>query len=317
MSSQKLNRFFYKRARIQQFRGFCSAAQFGIREAARRMNIEPSTVSIQVKALEDDLGVTLFNRSSDNKIVLTEDGIRLYERLIPIIQGLDCVLDDFLTEKKVKHEDIILGGHRTVLYYLIPHCVDMFYKEKGNNATKFILHNVSFEDGLQKLLNEEVDIVLHPYEQVPPRVTVQSVLELHSCILMHKDNPLALKPDHLINFSDLNNQSLIMIDDEKILPYFAKTVKAHNLCPKIEFVNGDWELVRNFVKLNLGVHLYSKLYSIFESFQDKDLALKDVNHLFPSIKVYVVTKAGKFLNDDTRLLINIIRKVTSANNAAN
>ncbi len=75
---------------IRFFRTFVAVARSGsFAAASERVSLTPAAVSLQMRALEDDLGVTLFDRSG--KIVsLSEGG----HRLLPRAEQLLAVYDD-------------------------------------------------------------------------------------------------------------------------------------------------------------------------------------------------------------------------------
>ena len=54
-----------------------TARHMSFQKAAEELNLTPSALSYQVKTLEDQLGVALFERRS-RSIVFTDDGSRLY-----------------------------------------------------------------------------------------------------------------------------------------------------------------------------------------------------------------------------------------------
>ncbi len=59
-----IQQFHYKNNRFQQLRGFCYTVQNGsMSKAAKKMKLSQGAVSLQIKALERDLGVSLFSRS--------------------------------------------------------------------------------------------------------------------------------------------------------------------------------------------------------------------------------------------------------------
>ncbi len=64
----------------------------GFRDAARVNGKSPSWLSQTVRALEDQLGVRLFNRTTRN-VTLTEAGARLLDRLAPAFAEMTSALD--------------------------------------------------------------------------------------------------------------------------------------------------------------------------------------------------------------------------------
>ena len=73
---------------LRLLRTFCVAArQSSFKDAADRLSLTPSAVSHQVKELEEQLGVTLFERRT-RSVVLTPVGRQLLEDLEPALAAL-------------------------------------------------------------------------------------------------------------------------------------------------------------------------------------------------------------------------------------
>ena len=80
------------RASLRGLRTFCVAARYeSFRVAADELFITSSAVSHQIKGLEEELGLQLFDRGT-RELKLTEAGGSLYEELSPLIDKLDAVL---------------------------------------------------------------------------------------------------------------------------------------------------------------------------------------------------------------------------------
>ena len=80
------------RLSLRGLRTFCIAAQYeSFRTAADELFVTASAVSHQIKSLEQDLGLLLFERNS-RSLSLTEIGRSLFEDAQPLIQQLDSVV---------------------------------------------------------------------------------------------------------------------------------------------------------------------------------------------------------------------------------
>jgi LysR family glycine cleavage system transcriptional activator len=83
------------RTSLRGLRTFCVAARYeSFKAAAGELFVTASAVSQQVKGLEEELGLRLFDRSA-RELVLTEDGRALYEALSPLIDQLDDIVAGF------------------------------------------------------------------------------------------------------------------------------------------------------------------------------------------------------------------------------
>ncbi len=76
---------------LRGLRTFCIAARHeSFRTAGELLFITPSAVSHQIKSLEQELGVQLFERSS-RELKLTDVGQSLYEEVDPLIEQLNAI----------------------------------------------------------------------------------------------------------------------------------------------------------------------------------------------------------------------------------
>lgn len=74
-------------------RAFCEAARNGsFKAAANVLSVSPSTISHEIRKLEDWLGTPLFDRSG-RPIALTEEGQRLYQSVVVGFDHLDRAFD--------------------------------------------------------------------------------------------------------------------------------------------------------------------------------------------------------------------------------
>lgn len=84
-----------QKSSLRGLRTFCAAAELGsFRAAAERLFITASAVSHQIRNLEDEFGLKLFDRTP-RAISLTAEGRSLYEEVRPLIENLDDVTARF------------------------------------------------------------------------------------------------------------------------------------------------------------------------------------------------------------------------------
>lgn len=78
---------------LRLLRAFCLAARHSsFKDAADRLALTPSAVSHQVKELEEQLGVSLFERRT-RAVVLTAAGRQLFEELEPALEAVAAAID--------------------------------------------------------------------------------------------------------------------------------------------------------------------------------------------------------------------------------
>lgn len=80
---------------IRGLRSFCFAARtLSFKDAANQLYLTPSAVSHQIKQLEEQLGIELFERQT-RSIRLTAAGKNFYDSVSPLIKALEKTINEF------------------------------------------------------------------------------------------------------------------------------------------------------------------------------------------------------------------------------
>jgi DNA-binding transcriptional LysR family regulator len=91
----------------------------GFSAAGRRLNLSKATVSDQVRALEDALGVRLLNRST-RRISLTEAGRGYYERCMQILQDLEEADEAAGAQQGTPRGQLRIHCHESIAQFVAP-----------------------------------------------------------------------------------------------------------------------------------------------------------------------------------------------------
>ncbi len=93
--------------------------------AAERLHVTQSTLSHQIRQMEDELGVELFDRSA-KKIRMTESGELLRTYLTPALEQIDRGVQALRGEVEALTGTIRLGTTPSFNTRMVPHCVSSF-----------------------------------------------------------------------------------------------------------------------------------------------------------------------------------------------
>lgn len=212
------NRFYYKKNRLQQIRGFCATVQCGcsIRKASMILGIEHSTISLQIKSLEKDLNTELFERSKNNKMTLTKNGDLFYKKAIIHLQGIDSLFEYFNSNiEKYIENNINIACDNLTATYILPRYLSLF-KQKISNFNKININiNITkLEESFKKLINNDIDLALFCYVpsiKVPIEIQEENICIYNNYIISNKNNTKNCKlPNDTFNnnYSIINNSNI-------------------------------------------------------------------------------------------------------------
>ena len=175
-------------------------------KAAEQLHITQPTLSRQMAAFEEDLGITLFIRNG-KKISLTDEGILLKRRALEILNLEERTIEELKGKEEVVEGTITIGcGEFAAVETLAKICKT--YKEKYP-LVQIVLHTAT-ADAVYEMMNKglvDIALFLEPVDMEGLdyiRITDCD----HWCVGMRPDEPLAEK--EFIKKEDLIGKPLIL-----------------------------------------------------------------------------------------------------------
>lgn len=280
--------FYYKKNRLQQLKGFYYTIQTGsVSQAAQKMGLNQSTVTLQIQSLERDLKTQLLDRTR-KKIKANQDGEMFYQMVAYYLNGIDSLYEEFLNKKQHSSDTINIATHNIAISHLLPPYIKKF-QEQYPNIT-FGIKNIAYDEAIKRLHDDEVDFILYPDVIPSSEFFSQICFAYNPVLVMHKDHPLAKKRGE-IELEDITKYNIIRVEKQLIsLPIFEKMFEELKFKTNINFENGNCDMISNFVKAEIGLGLISELCVDKD---DKDLVYKKINKYFPVTEYRLIMKNGK------------------------
>ncbi len=267
------------------------------------------TLQIQIQTLERDLGLKLFTRVK-KRLKPTLEGKEFYEHAINYVQGIDNLFENFQEFTKRKKSDTISIGGNVSICYILPKYIQKF--EKENPQTKFEIKNLVKKDALQRLINDEMDILIYSMtpEILPPELDFIPLIEYQPVLLTNKKHPLVKKKN--VTMKDIKQYKLLRLDPQFITASnFEEIAKRHDLKTKIDFEMANYEIIKKFVKADVGIAVVSGI--CLEDEGDKHLVGRDMSKYFPSLTYGIVIKKGKIPHLLLQKFIDMLQKTKLLN----
>ena len=175
---------------MKQLRAFCHVARIGsITRAAKHLFSSQPAVSQHLQTLEDEFGVTLFERRGP-RISLTAAGRRLYETTMPTVAALDRLPDTFAAQHRgeVSGELELAAGAATAAY-VVPRYLKRFQERYPGGWVN--VRTGTGSERLDWLRAYEVDVVFAAVDAPPPDLSFQFTFSSRHVLITPEDHPLA------------------------------------------------------------------------------------------------------------------------------
>jgi DNA-binding transcriptional LysR family regulator len=292
--------FPYKQNRLQQLRGFCYAAQTSsISRAAKRMFLSQPSVSLQIQALERELSTHLFERRGP-KIRLTSDGRVLLDMVLPLVQAIDSLDEEFAARRKALSTgkvDIAAGG--STILYVLPKFVEQFVRLHPN--IELILHNVTGKAGLELLMAGEVDFAVGPLLETPGDLLFHPILSYDPVLITCLNHPLSqLKK---VTLKQISGYPLILPPKNLSTWRMVEIVFSQNgLSYEVKLEVGGWEVIKKYVELGLGISIVMSICLT----GDEKLERIPVGNYFPKRTYGIVLRRHKQLSAQANSFIELM-----------
>jgi DNA-binding transcriptional LysR family regulator len=298
-------RFYYKDNKLKQLKGFVTVAKYqSIAKAAKELNLTHGAISTQIASLEKQLGCKLFDRTP-KKTELNESGKKFYEMAIAKLQGIDGLYEEFLLQSLYKSENHIkIAGHNFVLsHYLNKYLAQVI--EKYQNDIKFTILNIPLIDATDKVINEEIDIMLYDIDELyHPAIEVKPWISEEFVAISARKYDLFKKKSNKITWEDIQKTDIIRTSSEIVKKAAENFINKDNFSNIVNYINPSYEICKNASLSGLGVTFCPKSY-ISET-ERQIIKVKDVSHLLGFYKANIGFKKNTKMKILTKELIKIL-----------
>jgi DNA-binding transcriptional LysR family regulator len=296
-------RFYYKGNRHKQLRAFVSVVKLGtLTRAAEALYLSQPTISLQLQALERELGASLLERRR-RRINLTDAGEALYELARPLVEGWETLDRDFQAKVKgLQAGRLTIAAGTSTIQYLLPELVRR-YREQ-HPAVQLQLANVTGKDGMAMLRADEADFAVGSMLDVPNDIAWAPVHHYDPMLIMPPDHPLAAKDK--ITLEDISPYGLILPPQRLSTYRLVDLVFQQRQVPyHVAIEVGGWDVIKEYVAMGLGISIVTGI-CITEADSSR-LAVRNMKQYFPQRSYGVVMRKGKFLSAEARAFIDLIR----------
>ena len=154
-------RFSDKRDRLKQLRTFYYAAHLeSVTRAAEFLEITHATVSSRIRALEQEFGARLLDRSGGS-FSRTPAGDVLYGLVAPLMKGIDGLLRNFVEQLKDEPSgELRIGASHCVATSMLPSHLGQF--REIYPGVRLHVRRCATEHGADLLLADEVELLFGP-----------------------------------------------------------------------------------------------------------------------------------------------------------
>jgi DNA-binding transcriptional LysR family regulator len=276
-----------KNLTIRQIRIFiCAVKHMNFSKAAEELHVSAPAVSLQIKEMEEDIGVSLFLREG-RRVELTSAGeyFLLYARRI--ISTLKEA-GDTMERLKGKDARVLKIGLVSTAKYFVPKILAQFKREYPNVQIRIDVRN---RQQLVELLREgDIDIAImgRPPREIDTRV--EAFAQHPHVFIASPHNKLAGKEN--IPPKSLNQFELITREQGSGTRHIMETYLAeHDASPVVTMEMSSNESIKQAVMADLGISFVS-LHTIGLELQNRQITILDV-HDTPIIRTWHVVALTK------------------------
>lgn len=291
---------------LRQLRYFISVADFcSFTRAAEHERIAQPSLSQQIRKLEDELGVRLFDRLG-RRIRLTDFGERFRDRARRILAEVDGVrseVDEFLG---LRRGSVSVGAIPTVAPYLLPPALARFRQicpQVEVHVKEDLTHSL-----LEQLTSGRLDLGILSLPVRHPALVTLPLLEEPMSLAVPRSHPL-WKRRRKVTLRELANEPFLLLREghcfrEDVL----RTCNRLRVTPNVVFEAGQLETLIAMVGTGVGVTLLPRMARAAARLQR--IGLVEFSPPHPVRTIGLVRARGKFTSPAAEAFMRTLEEVS-------
>ena len=286
---------------IKQMKYFVEVVKNGgMTRASKHLYIAQSTISKNIKSIEDEFNVTLFDRRKKH-IILTDIGQIFYDKCVEALAILDDLSLEMDDVTNIERGHIRLGISAIMDVRLFTESLNQFHSmypnvtyevvEGGGKAVEFYLNKDEIDVGITTLPVDD-DI----YHAVP-------LYKEKLMLVVDKNSKYAKQSS--VYLGDLKNERFIMFhDDYYIKDQIIESCRKVGFHPKVVAKMAQITFIENMILDGIGVSI---LPESIVSILNKDITGIEITGADVNWNLGIIWKKESYINYVTREWINFLK----------
>ncbi|GGJ27346.1 LysR family transcriptional regulator [Paenibacillus hunanensis] len=282
---------------LEYFVAVCEELHFT--RAAERLGITQPTLSIQIRTMEEELGMQLFDRIG-KRITPTEAGYILLKQARGILLKLQDAYDEINGLRQYDGGNLVVGLMAAELdYRLTPILIDFHHQ-----FPKVHLKIHSAIEVADMVINNQVDVGISLMETNDPRLTTIPLYAEEFVLVVSERHELAGRKS--VTLETIGNQPLIAYPKGfKARELIETHCRDHGLNLNIIVETSTASSLYGFVRSNVGACLQP--YSLSHSLNDPSLRLIKIEDFPPLRQIAIMHRNDKFLGYAAQQFIQLVQ----------
>jgi len=255
--------------------------------AAENCFITQPTLSMQIKKLEEDLEVIIFDRSKQ-PLIPTDVGSRIIEQARIVLQESQKIKHIIKDHKNLISGELKIGIIPTLAPYLLPLFIGNYKRRYPNINIK--VHELTTANIIDQLNRDLIDVGILVTPLNEERILEKPIFYEGMMMYLHDDHPLANKP--VIKLKDIATPELWLLSDghcfrDQVINLCSFKGAVNTTLP-FHFEAGSLETIMNIIDKEGGVTIIPELATLgmSESRFDHVRTFTDMNPLREVSLVY-------------------------------
>lgn len=270
-------------------------------KAAMSLNYAQSTITFQVKQLEQEFGVRIFERDG-SRMILTQAGKELLPFIEKVLDSVDA-LDTYCKQREGLQGTLTIAAPESLITYQLQ-TVLKYFKKKAPNV-KLRLKCMNCFAIYNELCGSDIDIAIH-YDvgNYPKNVAVRS-LKSFSLVLIGSPQLSKQERDFITQGQNKRLCNIKNDQDALSLKIFQRYLQNKSISLESDLEVWSIEAIKRSVMSNLGVSFLPK-FTVESELQSGDLIEIPTNIVKPEMTAICAYQEGRWKSQEMELFLQIL-----------
>lgn len=287
---------------LQLLRGFYHVAQTkNVTAAARIMNRNQSTVSIQIKKLEETLNTSLFLRAGKG-MLLSPAGVRLYQKCLRLFDIVEDIQTNIGNDANMFNGSIGIACLSQVSACYLPRHVAKF---RARYPQVSFTINSGMSSMIQHLVSSgEVDFgIMANTGMIPDSFSYHDLFRTSVELIVPSGNPWKLSTP--VTAEEVLNLPFIGFSEACLIHKNVDNFFLSHQRPFVPVIRVPYyEQLLSYIAIGQGAGILEKF--IFDSQQNSLLKAYPISHLLDDLSYGLVRKKNKYISPQANAFINFL-----------